>query len=131
MVGRLLYEPQTIERRTLELHRLVARKARQNPARFEQARAILARWRQIVDIRSQPYLKEWERIFAEGMEAALTVALEETEAAAALRKSSPLACVLTNEERLEFVRDWRARIDALEATGLTLAALVMPDDQPS
>ena len=97
-----------LDQRSLELHQLVAEKIRAEPIRFDRARATLARFRRIVDIRSQPYMIEWERVFEQGIEAALALATEDSERATALRQSSPFAGVLTDEERAEFFRKWFA-----------------------
>lgn len=101
---------QHIDDRSLALHRLVADRVRREPARFDLARATLRRWRAIVSASSQPYLEEWERIFGQGMEASLAAAVEDSPRAAGLRQCSPLSCVLTNQERFAFLKDWsRAR----------------------
>ena len=95
-----------LNKRSLALHRLVADKIRNDPALFDKIKATLARWRKIVSPNSQPYLIEWERLVADGIEASLAMATEDSERATALRKSSPFACVLTEPERLEFLRTW-------------------------
>ena len=95
-----------LDRRSLALHRLITAKIRNDPALFDMTKATLARWRKIVHSGSQPYLAEWERLIAVGIEASLAVATEDTERATALRKSSPFAGVLTEAERLEFLRNW-------------------------
>jgi hypothetical protein len=97
---------QQIDARSLELHRLIADKIRSNPALFERARATLARFRRIVDRRSQPYLVEWEQVFERGMEAALALATEDSQHAEAMRQSAPFAGILTHQERWTFFRDW-------------------------
>jgi len=96
-----------IDQRSLYLHRLVAEKLRREPWLFDNARATLARWRTIVAPNSQPYLREWERIFDMGMDAALAVATERSERADALRQSSSFCGILTNQERIAFFRQWR------------------------
>lgn len=97
---------QEIDARSLDLHRLIATKIRRDPGRFEVAKATLARWRTTVCASSQPYLAEWERLMNLGMEACLDFAGEESEWATAMRQSSPLACVLTNQERFAFLKKW-------------------------
>jgi hypothetical protein len=97
---------QQIDARSLELHRLIADKIRADPALFERARATLMRFRRMVDERSQPYLVAWERIFAQGMEATLALATEDSEWAAAMRQSAPFAGILTNQERWAFFQNW-------------------------
>jgi len=76
---------QEIDRRSLALHRLVAERVMRDPALFEKARMTLARWRETVCVTSQPYLEEWERLMNQGVEACLSVALEDSQRAAALR----------------------------------------------
>lgn len=45
----------------------------------------------------------------QGMEVALGVAVEDSEHAADLRRSSPFAGVLTNKERFAFFKNWSRR----------------------
>jgi hypothetical protein len=97
---------QKIDARSLELHRLIADKIRANPMLFERARTTLARFRRIVDKRSQPYLMEWEQAFEQGMEAALALATEDSERATDLRQSAPFAGILSNQERWTFFQEW-------------------------
>jgi hypothetical protein len=97
---------QEIDRRSLALHRLVAERVMRDPALFEKARLTLARWRQTVCVASQPYLEEWERLMNQGVDACLSVAVEDSQRAAALRQSSPFSGVLTDRERFAFLRQW-------------------------
>ena len=103
--------PRELDARSRALHRVVAQKIREEPARFEEARAILARWRASVSGHTQPYLREWEALLGQGPEAALAVAVEDSERADTLRSCSPLACVLTSRERWAFLEDWSRRRD--------------------
>ena len=96
-----------IDERSLAMHRLVADKIRAEPALFERAKQTLARWRVTVCSASQPYLMEWERLMAQGMESCLAVATENSQRAAALRQSSPFAGILTNQERFAFLKKWK------------------------
>ncbi|MFZ1445403.1 MAG: hypothetical protein WAS49_07990 [Candidatus Dechloromonas phosphoritropha] len=98
---------QEIDQRSLALHRLVAERIMRDPALFEKARLTLARWRRTVCVASQPYLEEWERLMNQGIEACLSVAVEDSQRAAALRQSSPFAGVLTNRERFACLKQWR------------------------
>ena len=99
---------QDIDQRSLALHRLVAERVVADPALFEKARATLMRWRETVCIASQPYLEEWERLMNEGVEACLSVAVEDSQRGAALRQCSPFSGVLTNRERFGFLKQWRS-----------------------
>jgi len=106
-----LTHPQ-IDARSRALHRLVAEKIRQDPARLEKARAILEHWRSVVGPGAQPYVQEWDRLFRAGVAEVLAAALDDSERADALRQCSPLACVLTSRERWAFLREWSRRHDA-------------------
>lgn len=98
-----------LDARSLAMHRLVAAKVRRDPALFERARATLARWLDPrIPTRSEPYLREWARLMALGVEATLAVAEEDSERADALRACSPFAGILTPAERFTFLREWSA-----------------------
>jgi hypothetical protein len=102
----------TLDARSLAMHRLVADKIRRDPALLAHVRQTLAHWRASVSINTLPYLDEWERIVAQGVDACLAVALEESERATALRQSSPFTGILTHQERFAFLRQWRDRHEA-------------------
>lgn len=95
-----------LELRSLALHRLVIAKIRADPELMAKVRATLLRWQGMVDERTQPYLTEWESILEYGIDRCLSVAVEETEYACALRKSSPFTAILTEEERSNFLKTW-------------------------
>lgn len=97
-----------IDRKNLAMHRLVAEKIRRDPRLLEQARAILSRWRETTSAASLPYLDQWSALLDQGLEAALAVATEDSERATALRQASPFPGILTNEERLKFLSDWKS-----------------------
>jgi hypothetical protein len=103
---------QEIDRRSLALHRLVAERVMRDPALFEKTRLTLARWRQTVCVASQPYLEEWERLMNQGVDACLSVAVEDSQRVAALRQSSPFSGVLINRERFAFLKQWRSDHEA-------------------
>lgn len=97
-----------LDRRSLAMHRLAVQKLEREPALLERARAILARWREAASARTAPDLDEWQRLLdTDGGRGVLAVALEDTERAAQLRQSSPLACLLTSQERFAIIKQWR------------------------
>jgi hypothetical protein len=96
-----------LERKSLVHHRLIAQKIRESPALLGKARENVARLTETVSPASRPYLQEWLRLLDQGMEAALAVAIEDSERAAALRQSSPFTALLTEEEAIDFERWWR------------------------
>lgn len=97
---------QQLEARSLAMHRLVADKIRREPALYAAALATLRHWRVVVDSSAQPYLAEWERLFEQGLDDCLAVAVEDSERAAALRQCSPFPSVLNNQERFAFLQAW-------------------------
>jgi hypothetical protein len=105
-----MFTHEQLDRRSLDLHRLVAEKLRRDPALFVTAQETLARWRQVVGPETQPYLSEWARLFDSGMDAVIQAALEDSEHGAALRQCSPLSCLLSNRERFAFLSAWRERV---------------------
>jgi hypothetical protein len=100
---------QEIDERSLAMHRLIADKLKRDPALFENVRATLTRWRSTVCPASQPYLNEWELLMQQGMDACLAVAVEDSQRATALRQSSPFCGVLTEPERLAFLKTWNMK----------------------
>lgn len=102
-----------VDQLNLELGRAVAGKLRRQPELFEKVVADkLRRWRLSVesgDFSSSPYLEQWERLRAVGLEACLAQITEESERATALRQASPFAGVLTSAERMDVLRIWRAK----------------------
>jgi hypothetical protein len=100
---------QDLDRRSLEMHRLIARKIRENPALFGQARAILQRWRRRSSANARPYFDAWRRLMDRGVEESLAVATEDSERATALRQASPFSCLLTEPERTAFLKAWFQR----------------------
>ena len=100
---------QEIDARSLELHRLIAAKVRRDPALLDRVRLTLQRWRDPGNpSRADPYLAEWERLMAQGLEQVLAAAVEESERAAALRQCSPFAGILSPTERFAFLKAWTA-----------------------
>ena len=97
---------QEIDARTLAMHRMIAEKIKRDPSLFEKPSVVIARWRNKVCGSSLPYLLEWERLIGQGMNACLSVATEESEYATALRQSSPFVGILTEKERLSFLKSW-------------------------
>ena len=100
---------QELDQRSLAMHRLVADKVLADAQLLDQAKAILHRWHLAASPRTVGYLDVWQGLLDSGVDACLAVATEDSERAAALRQSSPLACLLSNQERFAFLKDWKAR----------------------
>ena len=100
---------QELDQRSLAMHRIVADKVRSDVRLLEKAQEVLRRWHQTGSPRTFGYLDEWQRLLDSGVEKCLQVATEDSERAAALRQASPLAVLLTNQERFTFLKNWKAR----------------------
>ncbi|MBN9406804.1 MAG: hypothetical protein J0I00_15455 [Burkholderiales bacterium] len=98
-----------LDERARALHRLAAARVRAEPALFERVRANLARWQRDAAPQVQPYVSEWQALADQGLPACLAMAEEDSPHADALRQASPFAGILSNAERLAFLKDWRAR----------------------
>jgi hypothetical protein len=97
-----------IDLRSLALHRLVADKIRHDMSLLEKARATLKRWHATASPRTFAYLDVWQSLLDDDVEHCLAVATEQTQRGDALRQASPLACLLTNQERFAFLKQWKA-----------------------
>lgn len=93
---------------SLVIRRLAVEKLQREPALLDFARTILARRRIASSAHTAPALDECRRLLdVNGGCGALTAALEDAERAAQLRQSSPIACLLTLQERLGSLKQWR------------------------
>jgi hypothetical protein len=99
--------PQKLDQRSLELHRLIARKLRDHPELFPLVEQTLLRWKGMVSPRTLPYVERWSEIVSQGLDATLEMATADSEEARALRQSAPFAGILSHKERFEFFRNWR------------------------
>ena len=99
--------PQELDSRSLALHRLVADKVRRDAALLERAKEIVQRWHQTASPRTFVYLDAWQALLDKGEDVCLAAATEESEWANAMRQASPLACLLTHQERFAFLKHWR------------------------
>ena len=97
-----LYYPErrhhTVERRNLAMHRLIATRLRQKPELLDIAREHLAHWFGR-DGKSTPYLTVWRNILDQPMDLLLAKIQEDSDRMATLRQFTPLAGLLTAEER--------------------------------
>ena len=76
-----------IDLRSLELHKYVAEKVRNNEALLNSARATLARWRATASPRTFVYLDAWQRLLDQGTEPCLAAATEPSEWGDAMRQA--------------------------------------------
>lgn len=103
-----MHTPRELDRKSLELHRLAVQKIKADPALFCRVQETLTRFMAKAGAMPSRYLMEWQAILDQGMDAALPVAVEDSERAQVLRSTSPFAGVLDEEERLAFLAAWKS-----------------------
>ena len=81
----------TNDYRSLELHRLVASKLKENPQLILKAMENIERWKAQNSF-PQPYLDDWLNHIKQGMDHLFVFMLSETDEAQRLRSSSPFVC---------------------------------------
>ena len=97
-----------IEEFLLAAHRLALARLRETPARIEEAKGLLLRWRALDGAtRSDPYWDEWERLLNGGSEALESVVCAAGDHPTALRSVSPLGILLTQQERASLLTQAR------------------------
>ena len=96
-----------LDARSLAMHRLAVEKIRQQPQLMACVANNLARWRGCVSARTMPYIDAWQALLDQGEEHVLSLAIEDSEYAAAMRQSTPFAGVLKPQERWQFLLEWK------------------------
>jgi hypothetical protein len=95
------------ESRSLAAHRLIAQRIPGDPSICVRARAHLER-NLARDITHAFYLEQWRALLAGPVEQLVHALCEESEAATALRQTSPFAGILTARERWALWKTVRA-----------------------
>lgn len=85
-------------RRSLLMHRAVARRIARDPGMLDVARARLDRLRG-TNAHGQPYHDRWQRLLEGPIDVLLRAVTEDSEQAAAMRKESPFTTLITPSER--------------------------------
>jgi hypothetical protein len=90
-----------VDQRSLELHRMIAEKIRQNPELLAIAQSNLKQWCAPghSSASRRAAFKEWETLLSEPLARVLSTLVSPGENAARLRQSSPFAGILETEER--------------------------------
>lgn len=100
------------DQRSLWLHRAIARKLLADPdAVRARARANLARMRHAHGASLAPYVKRWEALLAGPLDVLAAELTADDQEARDLRQCTPMAGVLTPQERWALYRDFRASWD--------------------
>jgi hypothetical protein len=103
-----LVDHRLLDLRSLLLHERVVADLRAHPERLEEAKALIARWRDTAGPRTLPALDEWAAILDAGLATTLAAALDPSDDGDRLRQSSPLPCLMERRERWAFLRQFRA-----------------------
>lgn len=96
------------DQRSLEWHRLVVKRMREEPALLEGAKATLRHWQSLGQRPNRFYLAEWEKALNEGIDAVEQLATDPSERGNSLRQCSPVSGQLSSE-RHTFRAYWRKK----------------------
>ena len=89
------------------MHCVIAQRIAANPALLGFARETIARWRKTCTA-ATPYLDAWDRALESGVDATVKIATDPSERGIAMRQNTPFTRVLTQAERLQFFKRWKA-----------------------
>ncbi len=92
-----------IDRRSLEMDRVVAKRIREKPELLAKVRETLRRWLDTSSPAVRPALLEWEQILSGPPDRLHQVLLGEDGHSTRLRQSSPFCGILTARERTEIL----------------------------
>ena len=99
---------QQIDHFVANAHLLAVQRLREQPARADEVRAQLARWRvQSGATRSDAYWNEWETLLNSSIDVLAEAVCAETEHACLLRSVSPISVLVTQQERAHLLREAR------------------------
>lgn len=97
---------QNSDYRSLELHRMVAAKLKENPCLVNTALENIERWKKQNNF-PQLYLDDWLDVINQGAEPLLEFLVSETDEAQRLRSSSPFVGIISQEERDDIFKRFR------------------------
>lgn len=95
--------------RSLALHKIAVAKVRANPELFDKIKHTNTHFGKVYSPSSMTYYREWNKLIETGLGAVLDMALATTEFAATMRSTSPFSGILTEDERLAFLHDWKLK----------------------
>ena len=103
----LIQDHRDIDRRSLDMHKLVAQKIRLQPELFDRVKSLIERRLASIGPNERPYWMAWRVLTEQDMEAALRVAEDASVRSAAMRQASPFSGILSHKERFVFLKNWR------------------------
>ena len=97
------------DQRSLAWHRYVIARMRDDAALMDRAWVTLNHWISLGARPDRAYLADWQAAMVSGLDAVDRLATCDSEYADAMRQCSPISCVLSNSERLAFIKSWRGK----------------------
>jgi hypothetical protein len=99
---------QQIDHFVANAHLLAIQRLREQPARVDEVRAQLARWRkQSGSTRSDVYWNEWETLLDSSIDVLADAVCGGSDHATVLRSVSPISVLVTQAERAQLLREAR------------------------
>lgn len=111
---------EVIDERSLELHQVIARELRADPAKLERVVAWMERFLNDPDysIHSKDALLQWREIIQQGLPQVLTALADDSEEGRRMRQSSPFAVLMPQDERAQIFAKYEARRTRIHLAGV-------------
>ena len=102
---------EVIDERSLELHQVIARELRADPAKLERVVAWIEKFLADPDysVHSKDALTEWLHIIRQGLPRVLEALADRSEEGQRMRQSSPFAVIMPQDERARIFAKYEAR----------------------
>ena len=96
------------DQRTYAFHQKAAEILRGSPTRLREVNEVLLNWKAMSGTQAEGWAENWQELI-DGLSAAEVAELicKEGEEMDFYRKSSPFACLLSDEERMEIIRRFK------------------------
>jgi len=109
VMNQVMHCHEAIDRRSLEMDRIIARRLDEQPHLLEKARTTLNRWLDGADPSVMPTLQEWNLILCKPLHEIQETLRGEDERSCRLRQSSPFCGILTSAERTRILMAYDQR----------------------
>ena len=111
---------EVIDERSLELHGVIARELRADPAKLDLVVAWIQRFLDDPDFGedNQDALREWLAIIRQGLPRVLEVLADRSDEGQRLRQSTPFAAIMPQDERTRIFAKYEARSTRTHPAGV-------------
>ena len=111
---------QVIDERSLELHGVIARELRADPAKLDLVVAWMQRFLDDpnYDEGNKDRLREWLEIIQQGLPAVLNALADRSEEGQRLRQSTPFAVLMPQDERAQIFAKYESRRAGAHPAGI-------------